>query len=116
MMMVHKVLRATGDLERQGIQLEIIDPRTLVPFDSNTILHSVKKTRRLLIATEDGWRNGSGAGIAAMLSEEVFPFLGTGIRRLAAKDIPIPYGRVLEGAALPQEENIICVAKEMVFG
>ena len=68
---------------------------------------SIEKTGRLLVVTEDSWRKGSGAGIVAWLVEEAHPFLRSPIKRLATKEVPIPYAQALEGAVIPQEMDII---------
>lgn len=107
MMTVHKSLKAAEELSRKGISIEIIDPRTLVPLDKDTILESVKKTGRAVIVSEDCKTCGVGAEIASLIVEEVFDYLDAPVKRVSALDVPIPYSPVLERAAIPQEEDII---------
>jgi pyruvate dehydrogenase E1 component beta subunit len=114
MMMVHKALRVAEELDRDDISLEVIDPRTLVPLDTQTILSSVAKTGRLIVASEDGRRNGSGAGIIAQLIEGAFQYLRAPVKQVAALDIPIPYGATLEGAVIPQENHIVEAVKAVL--
>jgi pyruvate/2-oxoglutarate/acetoin dehydrogenase E1 component len=94
-------------LEREGISLEVIDPRTLKPLDEETILESVRKTNRLVIVHE-AWRNGGfGAEVAAMVVEKAFDYLDAPIGRVGAPDTPMPYNDELERLAIPSQERII---------
>ena len=105
--MVPRALAAAAMLEREGISVEVVDPRTLKPLDEDTILHSVKKTNRLLIVHE-AWRNGGfGAEVAAMVVEKAFDYLDAPIGRLGAPDTPMPYNAELERIAIPSQERII---------
>jgi pyruvate dehydrogenase E1 component beta subunit len=114
MMMVHKSIRAAEELSRKGIDVEIVDPRTLVPLDKRTIVDSVKKTGRAIIVSEDCRTGGVAAEIASMIVEEAFDYLDAPIRRVSGMDVPIPYSPVLEGAAIPQEENIIDAVRGVI--
>jgi len=114
MMMVHKALAAAQELTKQGIEVEIVDPRTLAPFDKNTVIDSVKKTGRLVIATEDCRTCGIGSEIAAMISEEAIDYLDAPIKRIAALDVPVPYSPALEKVVIPDENGIIGAVKELV--
>jgi len=114
MMMVHKSIRAAEELSRKGIDVEIVDPRTLVPLDKRTIVDSVKKTGRAVIVSEDCRTGGVAAEIASMIVEEAFDYLDAPIRRVSGMDVPIPYSPVLEGAAIPQEENIIDAVRGVI--
>lgn len=107
-LMVQKSLEAAEALAVEGIDVEVIDPRTLVPLDTETILESVKKTSRVLVVYEAVKRGGYGAEIASMIAEsDVFDYLDAPIRRLGGVATPIPYNPTLEKAAVPQVENII---------
>ena len=114
MMMVHKALNAAKELAKQGISVEIIDPRTLVPLDKQTIIDSVRKTRRAVVVSEDCKTCGVAAEIASIIMEEAFNFLDAPVRRVSGLDVPIPYSPVLEAVAIPQEQNIIEAVKEVM--
>jgi len=114
MMTVHKALAAAQQLSKEGIEVEIIDPRTLVPFDKETIIDSIKKTGKLVVAAEDCRTGGIGAEIAAMISEEAVDYLDAPIRRVAALDVPVPYSPALEKAVIPDENAIIGAVEEIV--
>lgn len=105
--MVHKALEASRELEKQGVSVEVIDPRTLVPFDRQTIVSSVKKTGRLLILHEACSRAGIGAEILREIIGECFDYMDTPPKILAGRNIPIPYTMPLEKVAVPQMEDII---------
>lgn len=113
--MVHKALEAAEELEKEGIDVEIIDPRTIVPLDEETIIQSVKKTGRLIVVHEAVKRGGIGGEIASMIAEsEAFDYLDSPIKRLGGLAVPIPYNPVLEKAAIPQVPDIIAAVKETV--
>lgn len=113
--MVQRAISASKELEKDGISVEIVDPRTLKPYDKKTIIESVKKTGKVIAVHEACKTGGFGAEIAAMISEsEAFDYLDTPIKRLGGLDIPIPYNRNLERHAVPQVEDIINAAKELV--
>ncbi len=114
MMMVHKALKASEELARQKIDVEIVDPRTLVPLDKDAILSSVKKTGRAIVVSEDTRTGGVAAEIAAMIAEEAFDSLDAPVRRVSALDTPIPYASGLEGSVIPQEADIIAAVKQTV--
>jgi pyruvate/2-oxoglutarate/acetoin dehydrogenase E1 component len=112
--MVLFVLEAADILEKEKISVEVIDLRTLSPLDVNIILDSVRKTGHLL-TVEEGNRNiGVGAEISSRVVEEAFDSLDAPIRRLAAKDVPIPFSRNLERAVLPDTEKIISEVKKLM--
>ncbi|UYZ12260.1 alpha-ketoacid dehydrogenase subunit beta [Brevibacillus sp. WF146] len=114
--MVHKALQAAVELEKEGISVEVVDPRTLVPLDEETIVRSVKKTGRVVIVHEAVKRGGFGGEIAGIIAEsEAFDYLDAPIKRLGGKEVPIPYNPILEKAAIPQEQDIIQAVKETVF-
>lgn len=105
--MVPHVLKVADKLTREGIEVEVVDPRTLRPLDVETIASSVRKTGRLLVVHEacqtGGW---AGEVMASIASTPAFDYLDAPMRRLAGADVPIPYNRNLERAAVPQEEDI----------
>src|SRR5688500_5150346 len=113
LLMLYRSLAAAERLAEQGIEAEVIDPRTLVPLDKNMILESVRKTGRLLIVEEDNLTNGWGAEIAALMADEAFPWLDAPIKRLAAPDVPPPFAPVLEQAYVPSEQKIVDMALSM---
>jgi pyruvate dehydrogenase E1 component beta subunit len=105
--MVHEALRAAEQLASEGIEAEVVDPRTLDPLDIDTLLGSVARTRRAVIA-EEGWRNvGVGAELAARIQEHLFYDLDAPVQRVAAADVPTPYAKNLEKLALPDAQNIV---------
>ncbi len=106
--MIERSLKAAEELAREGIEVEVIDPRTLKPLDTKTIIQSVIKTGRVLIVHEACKTGGYGGELAAVIAEsEAFDYLDAPIMRLAGRDIPIPYNRNLEYHAVPQVEDII---------
>lgn len=106
--MVHKSLSAADEVSKEGISVEIVDPRTLLPLDVDTITKSVMKTGRLLVVHEAVKTAGWAGEIMASVSESpAWDYLDAPMRRLTGKDVPIPYNRLLERAAVPQEEDII---------
>jgi pyruvate dehydrogenase E1 component beta subunit len=105
--MVHEALGAAELLAEEGIDAEVIDPRTLDPFDWEALYASVARTRRCVVA-EEGWRTlGVGAEIAARVQERFFHELDAPVQRVAAVDVPTPYAKGLEQAALPHAEDIV---------
>ncbi|MEM3109015.1 MAG: dehydrogenase E1 component subunit alpha/beta [Candidatus Bathyarchaeia archaeon] len=113
LLMVYKSLAAAERLSREGIEAEVIDPRTLIPFDKDTLLESLKKTGRLVIVEEDNRTNGWGAEVAATIAEEAMDYLDAPIRRVSALDLPIPATPPLERFVIPDEEKIIKAVKEI---
>lgn len=101
------------ELRKEGISVEVIDLRTLVPWDVETVFESVKKTGKLLVAHEASKQCGFGAEIVAKISEEAFNFLDAPIRRIGAMDCPIPYSKILEKEVLPQKEAIESAIRSM---
>lgn len=113
--MVHRALEAAGILAEKGISIEVVDPRTLVPLDKETIVQSVMKTGRAIVVTEAVKRSGFSAELAAVIAEsESFDFLDHPIVRLAGKEVPIPYQPELEKRAVPQVEDIVAAAEEVM--
>jgi pyruvate dehydrogenase E1 component beta subunit len=107
-------ITAAEELSREGIDVEVIDPRTLEPFDLATVITSVKKTGRLVIV-EEGWRTcGLGAQIAESLYAEAFDYLDGPVVRVTGEDVPMPYTRPLEDLAIPDTARIIAAVKQVV--
>ncbi|GDX65277.1 2-oxoisovalerate dehydrogenase subunit beta [Chlorobiota bacterium] len=111
---VHMAIEAAEKLEARGISVEIIDIRTLVPFDEETVLASVKKTNRVLITHEATLTGGFAGEIAARISEKAFEYLDAPIIRIAAFDSPTPFAPTLEKAMLPNTEKIIAGLEKLL--
>jgi pyruvate dehydrogenase E1 component beta subunit len=112
--MVGKALKAAEQLAEEGIELEVIDPRTLVPLDEEAIVASVKKTGRLIVSHEAYTRGGYGAEIITRVVEAAFDYLDAPPLRVCARDVPVPYSAALETAALPQIEDLVAAARALV--
>ncbi len=113
--MVGKALTAAETLAEQGIDAEVINLRTIRPLDRHTILQSVKKTNRIVVA-EEGWAFASvGAEIAALVGEHAFDYMDAPVARVNSADVPMPYAANLEALALPQAEHIINAAKKVCY-
>ncbi|RIV25699.1 alpha-ketoacid dehydrogenase subunit beta [Alicyclobacillaceae bacterium I2511] len=112
-MSVHWALTAAARLADEGIEAEVVDLRSLVPLDKQTVVNSVRKTHRLLVVDEDYLSYGMTAEIAAMVAEQALYDLDAPIRRLAVPDVPIPYSHNLEKFVLPNPEKIYKQAKEL---
>jgi pyruvate dehydrogenase E1 component beta subunit len=109
-----KTMQAAGELAAQGIQAEVIDLRVLRPLDTATILASVRRTRRVVVIDE-GWRSGSlAAEVVARIAEQAFYDLDAPPARVCSAEVPIPYARHLEEAALPQAGAIAAAARQLV--
>jgi 2-oxoisovalerate dehydrogenase E1 component len=106
-------MQAAKELEREGIRAEILDLRSLQPYDWELISASVKKTSRALMLYEDTFSWGYGAEIAARMGDELFEWLDAPVRRLAAKDVFVPYHPRLEDAVLPQPADIARACREL---
>ncbi len=112
--MVNYSMQAAEKLAEEGIEVEIVDLRSLRPLDMDPIIASFKKTNRAVIA-EEGWRSfGVGAEVAARIYEEAFDYLDAPIQRVAQKEVPLPYNARLEQLALPQVEDIIKAVREVL--
>ncbi|MCS7178531.1 MAG: alpha-ketoacid dehydrogenase subunit beta [Anaerolineae bacterium] len=115
--MVQRALQAATLLAEEGIEAEVIDPRTLKPLDKETIIRSVIKTGRVLIVHEACKTGGFGGELAAVIVEsEAFDYLDAPVIRLAGRDIPIPYNRTLEYHTVPQVEDIVEAARRLAQG
>ena len=112
---VKLAMQAAEELEKAGISAEVIDLRTLRPFDVGTVVGSVKKTNRL-VAVEEGWPfAGIGSELAAIMMEECFDWLDAPVKRVAGKDVPLPYAANLERLAVPQVDDIVAAAREVAY-
>lgn len=109
--MLYEALNAAQELAKEGIDIELIDPRTIVPLDKDTIFESVEKTGRLITVEEGRIRGGLGAEIAALACSEYFSFLKAPVQRVAAPMIPIPGSPVLEDLYLPNKDSIVRAVK-----
>jgi pyruvate dehydrogenase E1 component beta subunit len=114
--MVPRALEAAGVLAAEGIDAEVLDPRTLVPLDRDAILASVRKTSRAVIVHEAHKRLGPGAEIAAMIAEEAIGYLDGPIARVAARNVPLPYSPELENYVLPGAGDIVQAVRSVVQG
>ncbi|OGO40067.1 MAG: hypothetical protein A2147_07380 [Chloroflexi bacterium RBG_16_57_8] len=112
--MVHVALSAAATLQGQGVSVEVVDPRTLIPLDKQTILDSVKKTGRLVVISEEPKTGSSACQIAAMVAEEGFDYLDAPIRTVCSPDTPVPFSPVLEKYWMPDEADLIKVIKEIL--
>ena len=111
--MVYTADEAAQKLEDEGVSVEILDLRTLAPWDKDAVLSSVEKTSKALILHEDTLTGGFGAEIAATISEEAFESLDAPVRRIAAPDTPVPFSPPLEKAFIPQVEDVVAGLKEL---
>ena len=107
-------LKAADKLTKEGIEVEIVDLRTLRPLDMGPVLESFKKTNRAVVV-EEGWRSyGVGSEIVSRIYEEAFDYVDAPVQRVAQKEVPLPYNATLEQAALPQVEDVINAVKEVL--
>ncbi|PLT29208.1 alpha-ketoacid dehydrogenase subunit beta [Peribacillus deserti] len=113
-MTMHYALQAAEKLSKEGIEAEVIDLRSLAPIDKETILTSVRKTHRLVVADEDYLSYGVTAEVSAIIAEEALYDLEAPVKRIAVPDVPIPYSRPLEQFVLPSAEKIFKEAKKLV--
>lgn len=112
--MLHVVLAAAEDLAKGGIEAEVIDLRSVRPIDIDLLIDSVKKTNRVVIA-EEGWKYyGTGQGLAALIYEFAFDYMDAPIQHVNSADVPMPYSKVLERAALPNKDDVINAVKAIV--
>jgi pyruvate dehydrogenase E1 component beta subunit len=112
--MLSRCLKVADKLAEEGIELEVIDPRTLVPLDEETIVASVKRTNRLLICHEAAERGGWAGEIGMLAVEKAFDYLDAPIARVCGKNVPIPYSATLEDAVIPSEEELISAARQLL--
>jgi pyruvate dehydrogenase E1 component beta subunit len=107
-------MQASKLLQDEGIDVEVIDIRTLVPLDQETIFASVRKTGRLVIAEEDNLTGGWGAEVAAIVADACLGYLEAPIRRVAAPDTPVPFAPVMENYYVPSVEKIITAVRSVL--
>jgi pyruvate dehydrogenase E1 component beta subunit len=110
-LMVHRSLKAAETLAAEGIEVEVIDPRTLVPLDKESILRSVAKTSRLIVVSEDERTCGVAAEICAIVAQEGLMYLDAPVQRVSVPDTPIPFAPIMEDAVIPNEERIVHAVK-----
>jgi 2-oxoisovalerate dehydrogenase E1 component beta subunit len=111
--MVFTAMDAAKELEKEGIDVEVIDMRTLLPWDREKVLESVKKTNKVILLHEDTRTGGFAGEVAAVIAEEAFEHLDGPIRRITAPDTPVPYSPPLEEFFLPQVSDVVRVAREL---
>ena len=111
---VYRALEAAEILTREGVEIEVIDPRTLVPFDWNTVLESVKKTGRLVVVDEEPATGGWAAEVAAFVAEKAFDYLDAPVSRVTAPDTPVPFAPVMERYYLPDAAKIVRAVKQLL--
>jgi acetoin:2,6-dichlorophenolindophenol oxidoreductase subunit beta len=107
LLMAHRAQEAAGLLEKEGVSCEVIDPRTLVPFDYQAVVRSITKTSRLVVVHEDTYSNGWGAQLVAWVAEQALYLLDAPIQRVATYDVPIPFAPVMENHVVPSTERIV---------
>ena len=112
--MVPKALEAADLLSPEGIEVEVVDTRTLVPFDKATVFASVEKTNRVIVTDEEVKRGGTSAEIASLIAEECFDSLDAPVKRLAAAEVPMPFSPELEKLVVPKTEHLVAAARELV--
>jgi 2-oxoisovalerate dehydrogenase E1 component len=113
-LMVHKATSAARVLDKEGASVEIIDLRTLVPFDLDTVAASIQKTNRVLVVHEDHEFVGFGAEICAQIADRAFAYLDAPVRRVGGAFCPIPFADPLERAVLPQDEDVLAAARALL--
>lgn len=111
--MLFKSLEAAKELEKDGISCEVVDPRTLVPLDIDTIIDSVKKTGRLVVVTEACKRGSVASDISAKVTEKAFDWLDAPVKIVAGLNTPIPYNSTLEQASIPHTKDIVAAVKDI---
>jgi pyruvate/2-oxoglutarate/acetoin dehydrogenase E1 component len=112
--MIYVADDAAADLANDGVSAEVIDLRSIIPFDEEAILNSVAKTNRVIILHEAPLTGGAGAEFAARIAEKAFDYLDAPIKRVAALDVPTPYSPPLEAAALPDKARVLAAARELL--
>src|SRR5207245_9501565 len=114
-LMVPIALKAAEQLEQQGVSCELIDPRTIRPLYIDTIVESVKKTNRVVIAEESHPFCGVAAEISTEINERAFDYLDAPVRRVSGADVPMPYAKNLENLAIPGVERIVAAVREVAY-
>ncbi|HYJ88439.1 MAG TPA: pyruvate dehydrogenase complex E1 component subunit beta [Pyrinomonadaceae bacterium] len=108
-------LKAADELAKQGISCEVIDPRTIRPLDIGTIIESVKKTNRVVVAEESHPFCGVGAEISIEITERAFDYLDAPVKRVSGADVPMPYAKNLEDLAIPNVDQIVAAVREVAY-
>jgi pyruvate dehydrogenase E1 component beta subunit len=108
-------LKAAEELEKEGVSVEVVDPRTIRPLDIDTILGSVRKTNRVVIVEESHAFCGVGAEISAQIMERAFDYLDAPVKRISSADAPMPYAKNLEQLALPDVAKIVAAVREVSY-
>jgi pyruvate dehydrogenase E1 component beta subunit len=112
--MLETSMKAVEQLEKEGIDVEVVDLRTLRPLDMEPVLESFKKTNRAVIV-EEGWKSfGVGSEVSTRIYEEAFDYVDAPIKRVAQKEVPLPYNQTLEQMAIPQVEDVVRAVKEVL--
>ena len=111
--MVHESLKAAEALSKEGIEAEVVDPRTLYPLDKETIFNSIKKTNRAVIVTEENKRGAYSGEISSLINEEIFDYLDAPVGRIGALNTPIPFSPTLESYVIPDSKDIVKKVKEL---
>jgi pyruvate dehydrogenase E1 component beta subunit len=112
--LVHEALAAAEEAEEDGVSVEVVDPRTLLPLDEEALVASVKKTNRCVVAHEAVVRMGFGAEVAALVQHQAFDWLDAPIERVGAKFAPIPFAPVMEQYVVPQKEDVLAAIRRTV--
>ena len=112
--MIYVADDAAAELEKDGVSVEVIDLRSIIPFDEEAILESVAKTNRVIVLHEAPLTGGAGAEFAARIAEKAFDYLDAPVKRLGALDVPTPYSPPLEGFYLPNKEKVVAAARELL--
>src|SRR6266576_1431363 len=114
-LMIPAALRAAEELEKAGVSCEVIDPRTIRPLDIETIVASVRKTNRVVVAEESHPFCGIGAEISAEITEQAFDYLDAPVKRVSGVDVPMPYAKNLEQLAIPDVARIVGAVREVSY-
>jgi 2-oxoisovalerate dehydrogenase E1 component beta subunit len=112
--MVYEAEKAANELAQEGIETEIIDLRTVLPYDKELVLESVRRCNRVIVLHEDTLTNGIGGDIAAFIAQEAFESLDAPVTRMASLDTPVPFSPPLEKAFLPNAEKILIEARKLL--
>lgn len=114
-LMVPVALKAAEQLEKDGVSVEVIDPRTIRPLDIDTIVASVKKTNRVVVAEESHPFCGVGAEISTQIMERAFDYLDAPVKRVSGADVPMPYAKNLEELAIPTVDTLVAAVREVAY-
>jgi pyruvate dehydrogenase E1 component beta subunit len=112
--LVHEAVAAAAEAEKEGISVEVWDPRTLQPLDEDALIASIKKTNRCVVAHEAVTRMGWGAEVAALVQEKAFDYLDAPVERVGAKFTPLPFAPVMEEFVVPHAKDVLAAIKRAV--